>query len=689
MAETEEPQFNSLAERIAALKKQQSFTGAPSPEPFRKRPPPPPPPGRPAVEARSQTVPVISTTADAPVKSNPLIPPRPKRIVSTPAVEQTIAESPHDEAQHRRPGGPPPLPSRTSSMQPAPTLPPRRASTQPPGLMVRRGSGSSELSQHSTLSTLSAGRPPSSITSQGSEGTPGHKLPPAYDPASLPKLPPTRREREEAAAAAKAVKTKRSIPSLRPPKSAEPALPPRPSLPPRLPSRPAKPQASAVPEPQEIVQPKKLPPRTTANTKTNTKTPIIIGFSSGRKPSHEDDSQEPPIPTVRPRIPSRPLSEDEPPPIPTSSRPSAAQIEAFTVRAATSVAPVYGCLICRDWSGPDTVAAQYPRGSLPRTDPTGYLAKVLCDPFPSYTDKARAIFTWFHHNIDYDTAAFFGNNVRHMTAEDTIFTGKAVCAGYAETYKAIANRAGLECVVVTGHGKGFGYTPLKKGERPPPAKPDGHAWNAVRIDGGDWKLLDACWGAGHVCGQNYTAKFSPVQFVSSNEDFGRRHFPAESRYQFRSDGQVVGWDAYYTGGIDGEPHTMCGTTADEGIAEYSVEPKQLHLSVDSGEIVRFQFSKACEHWSSKMNGGKERLVILSLPRGEGTRDEMVPLQTDGYWYWIDVNANDLGPRGKSVRLLVLTKFGDHDPKGVTGDEFRAKIGRYAMQWEYLVTWDLV
>ncbi|KAM5360225.1 hypothetical protein ACJZ2D_013882 [Fusarium nematophilum] len=571
-------------------------------------------------------------------------------------------------------------------MQSAPGLPPRRTTTQPPSLMVRRNSGSSEVSQHSTLSTLSAGRPPSSVTSNSSEG-PGYKLPPAYDPASLPKLPPSRREREAQEAAAKELaQPKRPVPSPQPVRSAEPAPAPRPSLPPRLPSRPAKSPGNAAPEPKEAVQPRKLPPRPSANPKA----PVIIGFSSKQSPSQQEDAQaRSTIPAARPPIPSRGKPEDGPPPVPFASRPSVAQIESFTARAAPPAGPVYGCLLCRDWSGPDTVAAQYPRGSLPRNDPVGYLAQVLCGTFPSYTDKARAIFTWFHHNIDYDAENFFARTVKHKTPEETIFTGKAVCAGYADTYKAIANKAGLECVVVSGHGKGFGYTPLKKGERPPPAKASGHAWNAVRIDGGDWKLLDACWGAGHLSGSTYEAKFSPLQFTNGNENFGRRHFPAESRYQFRPDGRLLTWEEYYTGGIDGEPHGVCGTATDEGLAESSIEPRERHIPIDSGEIVRFQFSRVCEHWSEKRGLGKERLILLSLPRGEGNRDEMVPLETDGFWYWVDVNAKDLGPRGKSARLIVLTKFGDRDPRGVTAKEFLAKFGRCATVWSYLVTWDLV
>lgn len=681
MADTEEPQFNTLAERIAALNKQKSFTGAQTPTPSpgagpRKRPPPPPPPGRPAIEARSQTVPIISTTPSL-SQNNPAVPPRPMRKASTP---QLAAQSGQNNGVQQR--APPPLPSRTPSMQSAPTLPPRRTSTQS-SLMVRRSSGSSERSQNSAISTLSAGRPPSSVTSINSDG-PGYKVPPAYDPSSLPKLPPSRREKE--AAAKEARRPSRAPPSPQPPPLAiEPAPPARPCLPPRLPSRPAKPQANSTPEPEVASQPRRIPSRPSGNTKV--KAPMILGFNN--KDKTED---------VRPTLPTRPTvsshsqsqSGDEPPPVPLASRPSVAQIEAFETQTSAPAAPVYGCLICRDWSGPDAVAAQYPRTSVPRNNPVGYLAQVLCDPFPSYTDKARAIFTWFHYNINYDVAAFFGNNIRHMTAEDTIFTGRAVCAGYAETYKAIANRAGLECVVVTGHGKGYGHTPLKKGERPPPAKPDGHAWNAVRIDGGDWKLLDACWGAGHLSGQDYEAKFSPLQFTNANEDFGLRHFPADSRHQFRADGQPVTWATYYTGGIDGEPHATCSTTAEEGIADSSIEPRQRHISINSGEVVRFQYSKVCEHWTKEKCGGKERLVLLCLPRGEGQKEEMIPLETNGFWYWLDVDARDLGPRGKSVRLLVLTKFGDReDARGVTGKEFLAKFGRCAMGWSYLVTWDLV
>ncbi|KAH7136443.1 hypothetical protein EDB81DRAFT_79556 [Dactylonectria macrodidyma] len=700
MADTEEPQFNTLAERIAALNKQKNFSSA-SPEPARKRPsgPPPPPPNRLGVEARTQSLPVVSSTvANAPGHPSPAVPPRPVKRTNLSQVPSVPEQNPSvalngTHHHHESPSAPPPLPGRSPSGL-SPSLPPRRNLTQPPGLMARRNSGSSEISQHSTLSL--GGRTASSVTSQGSEGT-IHKLPPAFDAANLPPLPPTRREREakEAEAAAKeAARTKHHVAAAQPApavRQIEPAPAPKPSLPPRLPSRPAIPQRNAtVTNAEPSLPPRKLPPRPMGFAKSQP----TNGTSA--QPRQNTQSTPPQVPAVRPPLPGRPQSHDEPPPVPVSSRPSLAQIEAVSSRAAAPPRVIDDCFICRDWSAPDDAAARFPRQSLPRNDPVGYLARELCDPFPSYTDKARAIFTWFHHNIVYDTVSFFGKCVKSMSVEETIFSGKAVCQGYGEVYKAIANRAGLECVLVVGHGKGFGYTPLKDGERPPPPKPDGHAWNAVRIDGGEWKLLDACWGAGHLDGNTneYKQIFSPHHFTSSNDQFGKSHFPRESKYQFRNDGRVLGWEEYYVGPkvgkINGERPIFYTGARQEGISEDSVEPAGRNISVHSGEVVRFQFSKICEHWTSEKHGlGKPPLLLLCIKGVDGRKDEMLPIETDGYWHWIDVHARDLGAPGQCVQVAQPTSIGGQDARGVSAKEFLAKKGKVGMAWTYALRWELV
>lgn len=291
--------------------------------------------------------------------------------------------------------------------------------------------------------------------------------------------------------------------------------------------------------------------------------------------------------------------------------------------------------MCRDFSGPDAVAAQHPVHTLPRNDAVGYLAHVLCDPFPSPTDKARAIFTWCHHNIAYDVEGFFGGCIpRGQTPDQSIFSGKAVCEGYAKIFQAVAQRAGLDCVVVGGHGKGYGFHPMRAGERPPPRDATGHAWNAVRIDGGAWKLIDACWGAGAVGDGAYNKRFEPLMFTLRNDLFGLKHFPGDDRHFYRPDGRAPPWEEYIVGPVPGggEPAQLYSNAGAEGISEFTFEPRGKRVPVDSGDVVRFQFSKICEHWSGEVHGaGRPYLLMLKIYGEGGRKEDLVPLDHDGFW----------------------------------------------------------
>lgn len=388
-----------------------------------------------------------------------------------------------------------------------------------------------------------------------------------------------------------------------------------------------------------------------------------------------------------------PKSSGAPPPINMSSKPSRSQVQATQSRPAPSAPPTSGCLICRDFSEPDRVASQYPRHSLPRTgDNTGYLADVLCGPFTSATDKARAIFTWLHLNVAYDTAAFFGNRVKYVDPKDTITSGLAVCGGYAGVLTAIALKAGLEAVMVTGHGKGYGYSALKSGEPVPECNPTGHAWNAVRIDGGEWKLMDSCWGAGNVENGNqaYTAHFKPSYFTMSNDEFGLKHFPEDDSYFFRSDGQIPSWEDYYLGPARAEPLQLYGSADDHGLSTTSFAPPQKQIPINSGEVVRFQFSKMCEHWDHEKNGkGKPYPFVIKINGVDGRRDDYVAMENNDFWWWADIPAKDLGAPGQTVSCYTVTTVNGKDSRGMTRREYLNKKGRSAMSFGGVSAWTCV
>ncbi|KAH7312798.1 hypothetical protein BKA65DRAFT_146798 [Rhexocercosporidium sp. MPI-PUGE-AT-0058] len=379
-----------------------------------------------------------------------------------------------------------------------------------------------------------------------------------------------------------------------------------------------------------------------------------------------------------------------PPPIKLSSKPTAKDVKAVQSRVAAGPP---GCLRCRDFSGPDNLAAKYPRQSLPRShDLTGYLADVLCTPFHSATDKARAIFTWLHHNVAYDVDAFFGNRVKHVEPKDTIKTGLAVCGGYAGLFSAIALKAGLEAVMVTGHGKGFGYSPTKPGEAPPPRDPSGHAWNAVRIDGGEWKLLDPCWGAGNLDGSAYKKDFTPSQFTMSNEAFGLKHFPQDDAYFLRADRRIPTWEEYMLGPCGEEPLQIFGDAESKCAVDItSFSPPQRRIKVNSNETIRFQFSKVCEHWDDNNNPlGKPYVMILNIKGVDGRKEDYVPFEKNEFWYWADVKARDLGAPGQTVGVFSVNFVEGKDARGLSTQEYVRKKGKVAMgPFGGLCSWDLV
>ncbi len=146
------------------------------------------------------------------------------------------------------------------------------------------------------------------------------------------------------------------------------------------------------------------------------------------------------------------------------------------------------------------------------------LANYLTYPFQTDRAKARSIFRWIASNIEYDWASYqSGSYIRNsMEAKDVLKSKSAVCEGYANLFKDLANRAGLESEKIIGYGKGFGYNPER-------ALGDiNHAWNAVKI-GGEWKLVDVTWARGGDSASNGEEKFNDFYFLTPPEHFINDH----------------------------------------------------------------------------------------------------------------------------------------------------------------------
>lgn len=639
----------------------------------------------------------------APAWGEAELPPLPPRREQTNGTRGSYKLSPPSEQKRAQPGIPPKAPSSTGEGRRLSSRPPSRVSVDesPRPSLPSRLSLSADSRENGASAPRLPSRPPSRAPStNGSEYSQSPaddnakprlgKLPPPPVPTS--KLRPTglggwmkssgSQEKPNIAADA----AHRSLANGSAGASEEKRTPSKapPPLPSRTPSEYNASQSSAsTSDNSNKPQPRKLPPVVPADNLRS------MGFAALRK-----NTESPIRPNTATDVPQ--TQNRAPPPVPLASRPDLSKIQATKPRPYSGQSSTTGsnmtCLKCRDFSSPDAHAARFPRESLPTYD-IAWLSHQLTAPFPSPTDKARVIFTWLHHNVAYDVHSFFNSCVKPSTPVDTIASGLAVCAGYAGLFAALATSAGLEAKEVSGHGKGFGFQDLAPGSSLPPYQGN-HAWNAVRIDNGQWKLVDSCWGAGVIQGpgQPYKKLFNPSMFTDTNDEFGRRHFPSDQSMSYRDDGRPgITWEEYLQ--PESHPFTYIGA-GDNGISEHTFQPATSRISVHQPGPLRIQFGVVCPHWSYEYHG-KQKPPFFLLE----TQDDRIPFnhfQPSGprgggdMWYLDIADPRVLGAPGQSISVVALVSFGDRqDARGLSQQEYRAGVGRVGMSWTGVANWGLV
>tara|TARA_R110002073_G_scaffold279026_1_gene443155 strand:- start:441271 stop:442239 length:969 start_codon:yes stop_codon:yes gene_type:complete len=207
--------------------------------------------------------------------------------------------------------------------------------------------------------------------------------------------------------------------------------------------------------------------------------------------------------------------------------------------------------------------------SLVKNYPSGYssseqLADQIKKDFTTDIEKVRAVYTWLALNISYDLAAYNNGTtqinfsytdqadfqeklqaVNTHSVNETFRRKKAVCEGYAQSFKKVSELLGIPSLFIGGYSKG---TVTDIGNIPPQGN---HAWNAVRIDN-KWYLVDATWGAGHVINGNWEKGFDDFYFFTDPESFALSHYPEDQELLFTP--QKITKEAFYNTPIFGKAY---------------------------------------------------------------------------------------------------------------------------------------
>lgn len=129
--------------------------------------------------------------------------------------------------------------------------------------------------------------------------------------------------------------------------------------------------------------------------------------------------------------------------------------------------------------------------------------------------KVEAIYTWLIRNVNYDNSHKYrreGDTTLWQEPYNVVVLKKAVCMGYAKTFREMCRLIGVKAVVVEGKPKTGGFV-----ER------EGHAWNAVQLNN-NWYLLDATWDANGVNSEKKYFLMAPSVFIQN-------HWPQDPMWQ--------------------------------------------------------------------------------------------------------------------------------------------------------------
>lgn len=150
------------------------------------------------------------------------------------------------------------------------------------------------------------------------------------------------------------------------------------------------------------------------------------------------------------------------------------------------------------------------------------LSLLIGANFSRESERLRAIYGWICTNISYDVdrmanpPSFRGDSAVHVTLKSR----KAICSGYADLFISICRALDIKAYYVSGYTKQNGVVADLE-----------HAWVAVRLTNGQWKLFDPTWGAGEWVNGDLVKRVSFEYFMVEPTLFLKTHMPFDPMWQ--------------------------------------------------------------------------------------------------------------------------------------------------------------
>ena len=131
----------------------------------------------------------------------------------------------------------------------------------------------------------------------------------------------------------------------------------------------------------------------------------------------------------------------------------------------------------------------------------------------------KRIHDWIALNIRYDAKSYLSGVIPFQGYYNTLVSGMAVCAGYADLFKRICDELNIDCKEVSGHARGYSYSLFDEEKIT-----SNHAWNMVMIYDNLY-LIDCTWDSGYLDGTRQVQKYTTDYLFIKPERIIYSHFP--------------------------------------------------------------------------------------------------------------------------------------------------------------------
>lgn len=162
----------------------------------------------------------------------------------------------------------------------------------------------------------------------------------------------------------------------------------------------------------------------------------------------------------------------------------------------------------------------------------GTINNVVSNKFTDKIDKARAIYYWIAHNINYDVKSTRNNNKLKNTPADVLLTRKATGIGFANLFQDMCSSADIRCLTVDGFVK---YSTQQIGEKDEEIN---HSWAVVQLGQSpeDWYYVDPAFGSGYLNAEmkEFTKAYTDAYFFTEKETFNLQHYPDNQAWRLGS-----------------------------------------------------------------------------------------------------------------------------------------------------------